>query len=286
MFPQILAFFCIAFIPSIIGAVSGIGGGIIIKPALDAAAPALGAPGPAEINFLSGCTVLTMSAVSLLRSLAGRHKGGAVLEGRRGTALAAGAALGGLCGRLVFAWIAAPSQNSAAAADNIIAGRHGVSRVQSFILILLTLAVLLYTLKKERIAQKKLKNLPACALLGLFLGMTSAFLGIGGGPINIMIIAYCFSMDAKTTALHSLYVIFLSQLASLILTAAAGAIPPVGIPFLLAAAAGGAGGGLTGSLFAGKLSGRQTDRLFMAVLVGVVFLCAWNLAAAGLAVKT
>jgi uncharacterized membrane protein YfcA len=282
MLPQCLAFLCIAFIPSIIGAVSGIGGGIIIKPALDAAAPALGALGPGEINFLSGCTVLTMSAVSLIRSFTRHHRGGAVLEGRRGTALAAGAALGGLCGRLVFTWIAASSRNRVVNTGGIFAGRDTVSAVQSSILILLTLVVLLYTLKKERIIPKKLTNLPACALLGLFLGMVSAFLGIGGGPINIMIIAYFFSMDAKTTALHSLYTIFLSQLASLILTVAMNAIPPVEIPFLLAMIAGGAGGGLVGSRLTGKFSNRQVDRLFMLVLVGVVFLCAWNLAAAGI----
>jgi uncharacterized membrane protein YfcA len=108
--------------------------------------------------------------------------------------------------------------------------------------------------------------------------MSSAFLGIGGGPVNIMVIAYCFSMDTKTTALHSLYTIFLSQLASLILTVAAGAIPPVGVPALLAMIAGGAGGGFAGSRIAGKFSNRQVDRLFMLALVAVLLLCAGNLA--------
>jgi uncharacterized membrane protein YfcA len=275
MLPQIFVFLFIAFIPSLIGAVSGIGGGIIIKPVLDAAAPFLGVPGPAEINFLSGCTVLTMSAVSLLRSFAVRNKGGGVvLERRRGTALAVGAALGGVCGKLVFAWAVSVSLRT----SGVVVGRSIVSAIQSSILLVLTLAVLLYTLKKEQVTSKKLQNLPLCVLLGLFLGMLSAFLGIGGGPINIMVISYFFSMDTKITALHSIYTVFLSQLASLILTVVGGTIPPVGIPALLAMITGGAGGGLIGSHLAGRFSNRQVDWLFTLVLIIVLLLCMGNLA--------
>ncbi|MFR9254508.1 MAG: hypothetical protein ACLVJ6_02695 [Merdibacter sp.] len=46
-------FFLISFGASIIGAICGIGGGIIIKPVMDA----FGALDVSIINFLSGCTV-------------------------------------------------------------------------------------------------------------------------------------------------------------------------------------------------------------------------------------
>ena len=56
--------FAIAFFASTIGAICGIGGGIIIKPAMDA----VGAADVATINFLSGCTVLSMTCYSVIKS--------------------------------------------------------------------------------------------------------------------------------------------------------------------------------------------------------------------------
>ena len=81
-------FFLISLFSSTIGAISGIGGGVIIKPVLDAT----GTLSVSTISWLSGCTVLSMSAVSLLRG----RKSGVSLEVRSSTALAIGAALGGI----------------------------------------------------------------------------------------------------------------------------------------------------------------------------------------------
>jgi uncharacterized membrane protein YfcA len=259
-----LSFLSIAFFPSVIGAISGIGGGIIIKPALDALAAGAGGPGLPGINFLSGCTVLTMSAVSLLRTVPGRRKTGIGLETRRGTALALGAALGGLCGKMIFTMAFTGSPGN-------------IKAIQSLLLIILSSAVMLYMLKKDKTNTKNIQNLPVCVLLGLGLGMSSAFLGIGGGPINIMVISWFLSMDAKTTALHSLYTIFLSQLASLILIAATGTIPPVLPASLIAMTAGGAAGGLAGSRIAGKLRNDQAEALFKIVLLLVILLSVYNL---------
>ena len=47
----------ISFFACTVGAICGIGGGIIIKPVLDAT----GVADVATINFLSGCTVLAMT---------------------------------------------------------------------------------------------------------------------------------------------------------------------------------------------------------------------------------
>lgn len=52
--------FAIAFFASTIGVICGIGGGIIIKPVMDA----VGAVDVATINFLSGCTARTTSGTS------------------------------------------------------------------------------------------------------------------------------------------------------------------------------------------------------------------------------
>lgn len=84
----------ISFLASIIGGIGGIGGGIIIKPALDLS----GLASIATISFLSSCTVLSMSAYNVCKSLS--EKSGAI-DTKSGTPLAIGAALGGIVGKAV-----------------------------------------------------------------------------------------------------------------------------------------------------------------------------------------
>lgn len=55
--------FAVCLAASVIGGICGIGGGVIIKPVLDA----MGVMSVSALQFLSGLTVLGMSAVSVLR---------------------------------------------------------------------------------------------------------------------------------------------------------------------------------------------------------------------------
>jgi uncharacterized membrane protein YfcA len=257
----IFGFLCIACLTSVIGSINGIGGGIIIKPVLDA----FSGQGLAEINLLSGSTVFAMSLVSLLRS----RDSGIKLEPKRGTALAVGAVLGGVLGKLIF---------SVTLRFLTPAALPGI--VQSLILLFLTLTVLLYLKKKKSIRPRNIHNIPCCLLIGLLLGMVSAFLGIGGGPINIMVLSYFLSMNSKKAALHSLYTIFLSQGASFLLVFADGNVPRVDPVLVIVMITGGIGGGLIGSRIVKSLSDDQADRLFGIVLWLVMLLSAYNTATA------
>ena len=89
-----LVIFAIAFFASVIGAICGIGGGVIIKPLLDA----IGIADVAQISFLSGCTVLSMSCYSVMRALAARES---TVRFRTATPLAIGAAIGGIVGKSI-----------------------------------------------------------------------------------------------------------------------------------------------------------------------------------------
>ena len=53
-------------------------------------------------------------------------------------------------------------------------------------MVILTVTVFLYVLEKARVKTISVSNGPLCVICGLFLGILSSFLGIGGGPINIM----------------------------------------------------------------------------------------------------
>jgi uncharacterized membrane protein YfcA len=253
-----LTYFFIALIPSVIGAISGIGGGVLIKPTLDL----LPGKSPQEISFLSGSTVFAMSATSLLR----RKRTGITLEKIRGTALALGAGFGGITGKILFDFLIESVEKIAV-----------IAIVQSLILIVLTAAVMVYTRIRANLVTKNIHHPAACAALGVGLGIVSAFLGIGGGPFNVMAISYLMSMDSKTTALHSLYIIFISQAASIIFAALSYKIPAISTVALIPLVLGGILGGILGSQIVKRIYNHQIDKLFFLVLVVVIVLSAHNL---------
>lgn len=67
---EYLFYFLICITATTSGAISGIGGGVIIKPVMDA----VSGLSISAISFLSGCTVLAMSVVSVLRGRTGDTK--------------------------------------------------------------------------------------------------------------------------------------------------------------------------------------------------------------------
>lgn len=87
---------------------------------------------------------------------------------------------------------------------------------------------MLYTINKRRIRTHKIFKVWVCVAIGLVLGIMSSFLGIGGGPINLVVFYFFFSMDTKTAAQNSLYVILISQITSLGATLITGSVPAFG----------------------------------------------------------
>lgn len=255
---QELFFFLICICATTLGAISGIGGGVLIKPVLDA----VSGMGVSAISFLSGCTVLAMSVVSLLRSRGGDVK----LEAKRGTLLAVGGAVGGILGKWLFDAVKSAFGNDAV-----------LGTAQSVLMVLLTLGVLAYVLNKQKIRTLQVTNGGLCVLIGLGLGLLSAFLGIGGGPINLAVLYYFFSMDSKTAALNSLYVILFSQSASFLSTVVQGRVPQFDLPVLLVMMAGGILGGFIGRGISKKLDNRRVDILFRWMLVLITAISFYNL---------
>ena len=250
-------FFIVAFLSSNVGAICGIGGGVVIKPVLDM----LQMGAPATINFLSGCTVLSMSLYSVSKAL---RAGDSKVEMSTGTPLAIGAALGGVVGKEMFS-----------AVKDYFGGSSMVGVIQAVALGVITLGTLLYTFNKSRIRTHRASKKVLCAVIGLLLGIMSSFLGIGGGPINLVVLGFCFSMDTKTAAANSLYIILFSQAASLIATLISG-LPEFRVPALILMVAGGIGGGIVGRSFNKKMDNRAVDKLFIGLMVLIVGICVYN----------
>lgn len=253
-----LLLFLISLFSSTIGAITGIGGGIIVKPTVDA----LQIVSIPTISFLSGCMVLSMSAVSLYRS----RKAKVRLELQKVSYLAAGSVVGGLLGKTAFDLIAKAFQHT-----NVL----GVC--QNAVLLALTLTVFAYTLRKYRIRTRNIQNPFGMLLCGLLLGLVSSFLGIGGGPINLLALSYFFSLDSKSAAVHSLFIIFFSQTASLLMTLFSGRVPDFQPPHLVLMIVGGVGGALLGSALLRRISLKGADKVFLCVLGLISVICALNI---------
>lgn len=253
-----LVYFLIAFFASTIGALSGIGGGVIIKPVMDS----LGAMSVASVSFLSGCTVLVMSGVSVLRS----RRGGMAIEKGVTVFLALGACAGGFAGKAAFQALETAFDRS-----------DQVGIVQAALLLAVNIGVFVYLRMKEKLAALRVRNRAVCTLIGLGLGMLSAFLGIGGGPINIAVLAFFFSMTPKQTAVNSLFIILCSQSTSLCGALISGTVPAFPWAVLPVMAAGGVAGALVGGRLLNKLDDEKVHRLFSAVLVLLIALNVYNI---------
>ncbi len=254
----VLIYFFISIIASIVGAISGIGGGVIIKPLLDLFSPM----SVASVGFLSGSTVLSMTASSLIRN----RKSDIHLDKRIGTQMAAGGVVGGLAGKFLFDLI------KAAYSNELVLGV-----IQSSLLLMMTAGVFVFTLNKDKVKPLHIKNNAFCLFTGITLGCVASFLGIGGGPINLAVLYFFFAMDSKRAALTSLYIIFFSQFANLIFTVSGGNVPPFSGLTLVLMIVGGVSGGVMGSKLLGKMTYKDVDKLFCIVMGIIICICIYNI---------
>ena len=252
-------FLVVSFGASVVGAICGIGGGVLIKPLLDA----FGVLSVASISFLSGCTVLSMSCYSVVKA---KLSGESLVDAKTGTPLAVGAAIGGVAGKMMFQYL-----------SNISPDKDKVGAIQAVCLLVITFGTMIYTLKKDQIRTHKVNNLTACILIGVVLGICSSFLGIGGGPINLVVLFFFFSMDTKTAAQNSLYIILFSQITSLINTLVTRTVPDFGIGLLVLMVAGGILGGIMGRVVNKKIDAEVVNRLFIGLMAVIMLICAYNI---------
>lgn len=250
-------FLVVSFMASIIGAICGIGGGVIIKPVLDS----LGVMSVSAISFLSGCTVLSMAIISVLKS----KNSGVKIDFKTGTPLALGAAVGGILGKMLFQSI-----------SSLFADANTIGAVQAGCLVLITIGTLIYTIYANKIKTYHVTNGLSCIIIGVFLGIMSSFLGIGGGPINLVVLYFFFSMDTKTAAQNSIYIIMFSQAASFINTLLTKTVHEFDVIYLLVMVIGGVLGGILGSKINKKISSEVVDKLFKGLMVVIIIINVYN----------
>ena len=251
--------FAISFLASCVGAICGLGGGIIIKPVMDA----VGGFSVSTVNLLAGCVVLAMSAYSVILMFA---KGTERPDASTTLPIAIGAAVGGLCGKQLFSWTAEalPDPEEAGA-------------IQAAILLVVTLATLLYTLFRSRLPSHRLQNPALNACVGFVLGAISSFLGIGGGPINLAVYFFLYSMDIKEAARNSLFVILFSQATAVAAIIAGQGLAGASVAMILGMIACGLAGGIAGRAINRKIDDVTVNRLFIGLMVVICGICVFNI---------
>lgn len=246
------------FFSSVIGAVLGIGGGVIIKPVLDM----IGIMSVKQASFISGITVLCMSTYSVIKNAVSKTQ---KLDMNVAVSISLGSAFGGVIGKSAFNFITSLLKNT-----------DEIGSVQAASLFILTAFTFIYTLKKDNIKKSELRNIGVTFSAGIFLGVVSSFLGIGGGPINIMVLSYLFSFDSKECAIYSLFIIMVSQIASLILQTVTKTIPEFSLPMLIIMAFCAVCGGIIGRKINSVCDNKKIDVLFLIMMAVIMGICIFN----------
>ena len=252
-----LVYFLIAIGATTVGALTGMGGGVIIKPVMDV----IGAYDAATIGVLSSITVFSMSVVSIGKQMLAKTK----IPFGTAVPLAVGSVAGGQLGQMMLSALTAGLPNAR------------VTAVQNVALGLLILAVYWYMKHKQNIPGKHWDSLLPALLVGVFLGICSSFLGIGGGPINVALIIFLFSYDTKTAAVCSLITILFAQVSKLwavALGAGFAAYDLTVAPFMVAGAI---AGGFLGAALNKKLSEKAVEKAFNGVQLLVLGICVFNI---------
>lgn len=269
---MIILYLLIILFATTSGAICGMGGGVIIKPLLDATS----SYSTFQINLISSLCVLFMALSSLIKHIISKRE----ILIKSVVFASFGALLGGVIGEFAFDGIKSLASSLASRSESII------KIVQNSILAFLLIFVLIYMLKRKQSdgykeSRSKIIKVFCCCII---LGIISTFLGIGGGPINVCALCIVMKADTKEVTPYSLFTVFFAQVAKMIkLSITGGFINEVVFDnsytwytmLLMIVVA--IGGGLLGAIINKKLSNRSVTRLYYIVIVLVISLNIYNI---------
>ncbi len=265
---QYVMYSILALVACTAGAISGMGGGVIVKPIMDL----LGHYDAVTISLLSSITVFSMAVVSLIKS-----RGQSDLQNEKGSStfhlivLGLGGVIGGISGQTVFSIVA-----------NAVNSSNLITLIQNILFFLVSVAITIFLFLLKRIRTLTHTSYIAYACTGIGLGLMSAFLGIGGGPINVAVLMFVFSFDMKTAAFSSIIVIFFSQaskLLQILFTTGYSSYDLSIAPFLIIFAV---VGGFIGTAIKKKMTNDSIKVLFNAIQMLIIVTCIVNIVKASI----
>lgn len=248
----------IVFIATTIGAIAGLGGGVIIKPLFDF----LGYHDAQTIGVFAAFAVFTMSVISLYK-----HKNKlAELKLHLILYISLGSFCGGYLGEKIFGWIKLAFANESL-----------LKLVQSTLLLIVLILIVIYGIVKKRLKTYHLKNAFLIFLTGLFLGAISVFLGIGGGPLNVIFLSVLFSFEMKEVVIYSITTVFFAQLSKLTQIYFLNQFKIYDLKLILWICIFAILGGYCGTLIHQKISGAKIEKIYLLTIVFLVFITSFNI---------
>lgn len=252
--PMKIIYIVITFFATVIGSISGLGGGIMIKPSLDL----IGFHTLTDINFLSSCSVFVMALYSTYKQV----KSGVSINFKMISIIAVGSILGSKIGNIAFSYTIQ------------VFGQDVIQRFQSLFLVFLLSFVLITVRKKWQLFE--VKNPFIMALIGCILGAMSAFLGIGGGPINVAVYMLFFSVDIKVASIFSLASILFSQGPNLLFTYMENGFKVYDLSYLIYMIPTAIIGASVGTFFNRKMPALSIERVFSLTVSALILLNTYN----------
>ncbi len=255
---QPVIYFLLALFATTVGSLTGMGGGVIIKPLMDV----LGDYDAVTIGIVSSITVFSMAVVSLGKQLREKTE----IPFSVAVPLGVGSVAGGFLGERLLRLIV-----------RLLNANSVVTVVQNIVLAVLILCVFVYMKNKERVTGKKLNGIAPTFSAGVFLGSCSSFLGIGGGPINVALIIYLFSVTTKTATVCSIVTILFAQISKLLTVAVTSGLGGYDLSAATLMIAGAILGGFIGAGLNKKCSEKAVERAFGLVQLLVLGITVFNI---------
>ncbi|MEG0330254.1 MAG: sulfite exporter TauE/SafE family protein [Longicatena sp.] len=249
-----IIYFVVILIATFLGAIAGLGGGVIIKPILDF----VGAHDINTISFLSSSAVFTMAFYSTIKQLFNKVKLDYVVV----LLISVGAIIGGNWGGSLFSYVLT------------IYNPTIVKCAQSLILAVLLIAVLINV--NGNFKTYKIKNKILVVGVGLLLGIISTFLGIGGGPINVAVFIMFFSVDIKKATVYSIATILFSQGSKLVTIASTTGFGIFDLNLLWYTLPAALLGGILGTYINKKATTTIVHKIFIYSVVFIILLNIYN----------
>lgn len=250
-----IIYFLVIVIANTIGAISGMGGGVLIKPIFDF----LNVHPVAAISFYSSVAVLTMSFVSTFNQI----RNGIKVNWFFAIQLSIGAIVGGLIGNQVFEKIL----------DYFPEGRE-VQLLQIFLTIITLVLSFLHSkhIWKNHTYQSSI----LIVFTGFLLGFLASLLGIGGGPINVALLIFLFNLPIKDATVYSIVTILFSQLSKVITIFVTVNLERYDLTMLYFIIPAAIIGGFLGSYISGRVSSEKVNDIYQIVIILVLIINLYN----------
>lgn len=251
-----LMYLLIALFATVIGSLVGLGGGVLMKPLLQALSPL----DALSINVLSSITVFFMAFSTLYK----RTKAERTLYKSQYLYLIIGSIVGGVIGNSIFSGFLRLFPN-----ENL------VSFIQTLILLIFLMLVVFKHLFIDKLPEFKSKL--AMVIIGICLSIISTFLGIGGGPINVPIFIGLLGVSILDATYLSILVIFFSQLSNIIVYAINSTFGSAELFPLLVMIPAAIIGGIIGGRLSNTLEEDTVGTLFNLTIISLIILNVYNL---------